>query len=363
MRPAEARTTVAGAGFLVVLLAVAGVVIARTPGDVLGGTDSSPSAFVMPSGEVEYTLVPGASAAEIGSELEAAGVIQSGRQFELLVSLMGVHNVIQADTYVFQRGMPAAAVIDRMVRGEAVPEVRLTFPEGIRIEEMAAIVEESGFATAGAFLEAVAAAEVPAGLLGVIPDGAGYERFQGFLFPDTYGMPVNATAADLVAYMLDTMAQRFSTELREAAAAQNLTPYEAVALASVVEREAVIADERPLIAGVFYNRLREGAPLEADPTTQFAIALDPASVAEFGYWKRELTQADLDNPSPYNTRVNAGLPPGPITNPGLAAIEAVAHPATTDYYYFFANAKEGDGSHVFAVTLDEHIQNVATYGE
>lgn len=362
MNSPEARTTAIGAAAVLGLILIAWLVIAATPGDVLGGVASEPQVVTTPTGEVEYLLSPGSGASAIGAELEAAGVIRSGRQFELLVSLMGVHNQIQADTYVFERGMPAVTVIDRMVNRETVEVVRLTFPEGIRIEEMAAIVEASGFTTAQAFLDAVAVAEIPAGLVGVIPEGEGYPRFQGFLFPDTYLLPVNAGPADLVRLMLDTMAQRFPEDLRTAAAAQGLTPFETIVLAAIVEREAVLPEERALIAGVFYNRLRDGMALGADPTTQFAVALDPASVAEYGYWKLELTTEDVNNPSPYNTRVNAGLPPGPITNPGLAAIEAVAKPETTTYYYFVADATKGDGSHVFAETFEEHQQNIALYG-
>ena len=133
-------------------------------------------------------------------------------------------------------------------------------------------------------------------------------------------------------------------------------------LASIVEREAALASERPLIAGVFYNRLAAGDLIGADSTTQFAVALDPASVAAYGYWKTDLTLEDVQNPSPYNTRAVAGLPPGPITNPGLASIQAVAEPTDTKYYYFVANARLGDGSHVFSETQDEQDRNTAEYG-
>jgi UPF0755 protein len=134
-------------------------------------------------------------------------------------------------------------------------------------------------------------------------------------------------------------------------------------LAAIVEREAVLPEERPLIAGVFFNRLRAGDLIGADPTVQFAASLDPESVALYGYWKKALTILDLENPSPYNTRLFAGMPPGPITNPSLASIEAVAYPEDTDYYYFVANAVAADGSHKFAVTEAEHIRNIAEYGE
>jgi UPF0755 protein len=175
-------------------------------------------------------------------------------------------------------------------------------------------------------------------------------------------MPVGSTADDLVAYMLRILARRFTADMRTAAQSHGLNPHQALTLASIVEREAVVAEERPLIAGVFYNRLDAGDALGADPTVQFAVSQQPGSVAEFGYWKKELTAADLEIDSPYNTRKNAGLPPGPIANPGLAAIEAVAYPESTKLYYFVANAKANDGSHVFAETLAEHEQNIQLYG-
>ena len=125
------------------------------------------------------------------------------------------------------------------------------------------------------------------------------------------------------------------------------------------EREAQVAEERPIIADVFLKRLRRGMPLEADPTVQYALGNDPASVTRHGYWKQELTEADLEVDSPYNTYRNTGLPPGPICNPGLDSIEAVVRPAQTNYLYFVARA---DGSHVFAETLEEHLRNIEQYG-
>jgi UPF0755 protein len=131
-----------------------------------------------------------------------------------------------------------------------------------------------------------------------------------------------------------------------------------VALAGIVEREAVVAAERPIIASVFQNRLREGIALQADPTVQYAITEDSASVALYGYWKAELTVDDLAFDSLYNTYVYAGLTPGPIANPGLDAIQSVIRPAQTQFLYFVA---KGDGTHAFAETLDEHLANIERY--
>jgi UPF0755 protein len=204
-------------------------------------------------------------------------------------------------------------------------------------------------------MAAVGRAVPPDEIAATLPEGA---NLQGYLFPDTYILPVGATADELVLLMLETFLARFTPELREQAASHGLNMHQAVTLAAIVEREAAVPEERPVIAGVFYNRLEAADLLQTDPTVQYSVAeLDPLSVQTYGWWKQELTVEDLAIDSPYNTYKYPGLPPGPITNPGLAPLEAVANPAETDYYYFVADAKTGDGSHLFAVTLEEHEAN------
>jgi UPF0755 protein len=272
---------------------------------------------------------------------------------------MGLQDQLSAGDHRLKLNSSVVEVIDLLTVKVGVDTIRVTFPEGIRIEEMAVRAQEAGFGLAEEFLEAVDRAELPPSLQGAIPEG---QDRQGYLFPDTYILPVGSTMDDLVSLMLETFDERFSPELRAAVEARGLTIHAAVTLASIIEREAVLAEERPLMAGVFFNRLAAGDTLGADPTVQFALAQDPASVAEFGYWKREITLEDLEIDSPYNTRKFPGMPPGPITNPGLASIQAVANATTTDLYYFVADAKKGDGSHVFAVTFEEHQANIALYG-
>jgi UPF0755 protein len=157
--------------------------------------------------------------------------------------------------------------------------------------------------------------------------------------------------------MVDDFGQRVSPALRASMEANGLTDYQGVTLASIVEREAVAPAERPIIASVYYNRLKRGMKLQADPTVQYALLKDDGSAAN-GFWKHSLTFADLAVPSPYNTYQVTGLPPGPICNPGLDSLEAVAHPATTDFLYFVAKS---DGTHAFARTLQEQEDNVARY--
>jgi len=349
----------AGIVFTIVVILMASFCVAGTP-DVQLGSDLVPVATPASDREqVGYTLPEGRSAKDIGKDLERLGVLKSGQQFEFLVSLMGVQRQLSTGDYLLRKNSSALTVVSELTVQEAVPVLKVTFPEGIRIEEMAVIAETAGFGTREAFLEAASRAVLPPGFAPTLPQGA---TLQGYLFPDTYIMPVGSTPDELIAYMLRVLEQRFSPELRAAAQARGLDPHQALTLASVVEREAVVASERPLIAGVFFNRLAASDALGADPTVQYAVSLQPGAVEKFGWWKKDLTLEDLELDSPYNTRKFPGLPPGPIANPGLASIEAVANPATTDFYYFVADAKLNDGSHRFAVTFPEHERNIALYG-
>jgi UPF0755 protein len=350
-------------GVLAVLVAVAVLVAAYvmsgTP-DSIEGRDIPATGAATPGDTVAYRIEEDQSAADIGRDLEELGVITSGERFETLVDVMGLAGQLAAGDHLLRSGSPTISVVRALTVQESGPTVRLTFPEGIRFEEMAEIVEEAELATAAEFIAAVAAAEPPAEIAATLPAGA---SLQGYLFPDTYILPVGSTAEDLVVLMLETFLLRFDSGLRAAAAEHGLDMHQAVTLAAIVEREAVIPEERPLIAGVFYNRLEAGDLIGADPTVQYAVAeLDPLSVQRHGWWKQEITLEDLALDSPYNTRKFPGLPPGPITNPGLASLEAVARPEETDFYYFVADAKKGDGSHVFAVTAEEHAANEAQYG-
>lgn len=353
--------TVIGTAVVVLGVILAAYAISRSPRDALPEGSRGP-VVPAPAGDVAgYTLPSDRSAAQIGDDLEELGVIRSGEQFRLLVSLMGVEKKLSAGDYSLPRGISAVTAIQAITVKDSVPTRRVTFPEGIRIEEMAVIAEAAGFGTREEFLQAAAAAKLPADLLDGFPEG---ESLQGYLFPDTYILPIGSTPANLVDLMIKTFARRFTPEMRSAAAARGLSIHRIVTMAAIVEREAVLEAERPLIAGVFYNRLAAGDILGADPTTQFALTVtDPTSVAVNGWWKKELTQVDLDTNSPYNTRRVAGLPPGPITNPGLASLEAALNPTETTLYFFVADAKKADGSHRFAETQAEHDRNIAEVGQ
>lgn len=330
-------------------------VIAGTPGAVL--QDEPPiAALPTPSGSDVATLevAEGDGAGDIGRRLEEAGVIRSARLFDILAALMGVEDEMVAGRYEFDRGMPTLQVIGRLRLGATMPLV-VTVPEGLRSEEVALLMERGGIVSADEFRRALAPEEYDFDFLAERPPGAGLE---GYLFPATYGFSRGVRAEEAVRPMLAAFDTQMAPELRQAAQDTGLTLHQAVTLASIVEREAVKADERPLIAGVFLNRLRLGMRLDADPTVQYALANDPASVERFGFWKQGLTLEDLQVDSPYNTYVNGELPPGPICNPGLSSLEAVANPEQTSYLYFVARE---DGSHVFAETFEEHLRNVEQY--
>jgi UPF0755 protein len=183
---------------------------------------------------------------------------------------------------------------------------------------------------------------------------AGKSTAEGFLYPDTYVMPRTTGVYQLVGELLRNFSQHLSPDLRQGFDRQGLSVYEAVTLASIVEREAVNEDEAPMIASVYLNRLRLPMKLDADPTVQYAIGYNPVQRT---WWTNPLGAADLHTISPFNTYVNEGLPPTPIANPGLEALSAVAHPAESDYYYFSARC-DGSGYHEFARTFEEHLQHI-----
>jgi UPF0755 protein len=181
---------------------------------------------------------------------------------------------------------------------------------------------------------------------------------EGFLFPETYNVPFDIPTATIITLMLDTFNARVTEATRQKAAAQKLTISEVLTLASIVEREAVAANERPIIASVFLNRIKKKIFLQSDSTAQYALGYQTATKQ---WWKSPVTIEELTGvKSPYNTYLNAGLPPGPICNPSLASIVGAADPAQTDYLFFFA---KGDGTHVFAKTFEEHLQNQQKYGK
>ncbi len=295
---------------------------------------------------------------DIANMLEEQGVIDSAIQFRVLAELMGYEGVLQAGEYEFDPGTPALQVVYRMRSGIVSP-LFVTVIEGWRLEEIADALDEQGVISRQEFLKAAVA--------GNFDDDFGFLRrlgsatpLEGYLFPATYFYRRDDSAEDVIQQMLQAMDDNFTQDLRSQALDRGLTMHAVLTLASIIEREAMVPEERPIMAQVFLKRGRLGIPLEADPTVQYALADDPGSVTKFGYWKAPLAGDDLELDSPYNTYRVAGLPPTPIAAPRLDSIIAIIEPADTGYLYFVAIGDE-DGSHAFAETLEEHQRNIEEY--
>ncbi len=295
-------------------------------------------------GEQFVTIDNGSSVSAMGRRLAEAGVVRDVRAFQIAARIKGAEKRLQAGEYRFDRAATAFEVVDRIARGDVFVRP-ITFPEGRTAAEMAALYEERGFGPAADFS---AAADDPARIRALDPAAPDLE---GYLFPSTYRMARNATARSLVQLMVQSFEKAFDADLRAAAAAQGLSVREAVTLASLVEEEAQKPDERPMISAVYHNRLRIGMGLQCDATVIYAMQ-------RAGRWNGNITRADLDMDSPYNTYRYRGLPPGPIANPGGASLEAAVKPAGVPYLYYVSR---NDGSHAFATTLDEHNRNVQQY--
>jgi UPF0755 protein len=309
--------------------------------------------------EVDFEVHPGETTADIARHLAEAGLIRSAGLFQLWARFRQMDGRLEAGHYRLRSDMSMNDILERLVLPPERDEKTFTIIEGLRLEEVAESLEAQGIVPADDFLAALQQLYA-ADFLADRPEGASLE---GYLFPDTYRVPRHITATQVVALMLENFGQKVTPEMREQARARGMTLHQVITLASIVEREAVLDWERPIIASVYLNRLKQGMLLQADPTVQYALGYDARS----GRWWPDLNDfrrlgvsslAEIDHV--YNTYRYPGLPPGPICNPGLAAIRAVLEPAETDYYFFVAK-NDGSNEHVFARTLEEHNANVQRY--
>lgn len=324
--------------------------------------DSRTEELAQPAGSgnlpVSFSIAPGETADSIVANLAAAGLLNDTELFGNYVRYHGLDSGLEAGDFLLSPQMTIPELAEALTEGK-LREIDLRLLEGWRMEEMANYLATVNAAQIDAdeFL-AIARRQAPFDLSGYdflasLPPEA---TLEGFLFPDTYRVPPDADAAYLVDKMLQNFGSRVTPAMRQAYGFYGLNLREAVTLASIVEREAVVHEERPLIANVFLNRISQEMKLEADPTVQYALGYDAASGK---WWKNPLTLDDLAFDSPYNTYVAPGLPPGPIANPGLASLQAVAEPAQTDYIFFVVDCTAvTPGSHVFSVTYEEHLANV-----
>ena len=322
-----------------------------SPEAVAGGLVGGPQVTVRAAAQmVTVRVEPGASAAEIARDLEAAGVIGGERRFNLLLEFTGWGPELRAGRYEFERGTPALEVIRRLREG-LTNERLFTVPEGLRLEEIGELLGDEGVASIDDWEQALRGPR-PEQILETRPEGA---SLLGYLLPASYPLGGDTTADDLVAAMIAALAEQLTDELLAEAEDGGHSLHDLLTLASIVEKEAVEPDEQPLIASVFLNRLDLGVALQADPTVQFAAASNESGGS--GWWP-EIFEVDLERDSPYNTYRYPGLPPGPIANPGIGAIIAVIRPASTEYLYFVARC-DGSERHDFGETLDQHMVNVA----
>lgn len=300
---------------------------------------------------VNVVIPSGASVREISGLLENAGVIRNAELFSLYVRYKGVSSQLKAGEYSFTPGQSNDDIIAAMVEGNVVERAaRFTIPEGWNVEQIADHLASKGLVDREVFLREVNYGSFPDfPFVAQIPQNEQRTyRLEGYLFPETYEVKEGASEREIIAMMLAQFQKEWKDEWTEELKAKHLTMDQAVVLASIVEREVVVDKERPIVAGVFYNRLRDNWPLQADATVQFVL----------GKQKERLTYEDLKVDSPYNTYTNPGLPPGPIANPGRESLAAVIYPEEHDYY-FYVTKKDGSSEHYFARTLAEHNQNNA----
>ncbi len=295
------------------------------------------------SPRVELTIPQGATLGEIADLLEQNGVIRSAGFFELRARLAGRSGELRPGRYEMRQDLSYIAALDALEQGVPPNVVQITVPEGRSRREIAPLVQR----LPGNYVRATRRSP----LLSPRRYGApGARSLEGFLFPATYELKKGQPVRRLVNKQLTEFKRNFGEIDLSYARRRNLTPYDVLTIASLVEREASLAKERPIIASVIYNRLRQDIRLDIDATTRFAV----------NNWTQPLKQSEIDNPSPYNTRVVSGLPPGPIGNPGLDSIRAAARPARTEYLFYVAVIC-GEGRHRFAATNDEFLRYVNEY--
>jgi UPF0755 protein len=298
-------------------------------------------AVYLPTGPNEQKFVqlrPGSSARKIASDLKKAGMIRSQYAFMLWHYLHG-HKALKAGEYTFDHPARLHEVYDRVARGDIYVHL-LVVPEGFNVYDIAHAIEDAGLGRRDDFLKL---ARTDVSLIRDLDPQA--PTLEGYLFPDTYRVTRTQSLHDIAAMMV----HRFRQAAREVGLNQDY--HTLVTMASIVEKETAVDAERPEVASVFYNRLKRHMTLSTDPTVIYAALLNDR-------YRGTIYRSDLQYDSPYNTYRNTGLPPGPISNPGKASLQAAMHPASTDYLYFVS---DNQGHHRFSSTPEEHARNVAAY--
>lgn len=287
-----------------------------------------------------FVIAPGEPVVEIAQNLKEAGLIKNQLAFRFLVSRMGIGEEIQAGDFRLSPAMTSFEIAEELTHGAI--DIWVTFPEGLRVEEQAEIVEKT--------------------LKTSTNDVYQFDKNQyielaqeGYMFPDTYLIPKDATAADVVALLKNTFNVKVDPTMFTDASQNNLSEKQLLTLASIIEREAETQEEKPIIAGILINRLKNGIALQVDATVQYAIGKSRDQKT----WWPQITQSDYQKVrSSYSTYQIVGLPPGPIASPGLDSIKAAANPQSTDYLYYL---HDSDGNIHYAKTIEEHNKNIQEY--
>ena len=295
-------------------------------------------------GPIEQVAIPtGSSFAVVTDSLAAHRVIEHPKWFKLLARVRGLDRSVRAGVYQLPRGSSAWSVMDALKRGDQLM-LRITVPEGLTLAEIAPIAKEALEIPTDSFM---AAANDPVSASAFVE---GAMSFEGLLLPETYLVPAGVTARGLVRIMAQQGLEVWDPAWTSRLDSLGMTRLHLLALASIIEGEARVNSERSVISAVYWNRIRKGMALQADPTVQYAIQMATGSR------KSRLLLKDYGFPSPYNTYLNTGLPPGPVNSPGKASIEAALYPAPVPYLFFVA---AGDGHHVFTRTYGEHLRAIA----
>lgn len=294
----------------------------------------------------QVTIPKGSSVMQIADLLEQQGIIKNAGLFSLYAKWQGLAGELKAGDYQLHTAESVQEILQRMSKGDVYADsIRITIPEGWNVEQIAAFVEQKGLGKKDVFLREInqgAFPEYP--FVASIPKQQGRKhRLEGYLFPETYEVPKGATEREIISRMLAQFQKEMKPEWIDTLKKRKMSVDDAVTLASIVEREVVVDKERPVVAGVYYNRLRDDWLLQADATVQYVL----------GKQRDRITYADLKIDNPYNTYKHPGLPPGPIANPGRESLQAVVQPATHDYY-FYVTKKDGTQEHYFSKTFAEH---------
>lgn len=298
---------------------------------------------------VTLEITKGSTTGDISQMLQQNGLIKNAFVFRLWVYSQGAAGKLKAGTYLIKQGLSSHEILALLTNGNGASNtVRFTIPEGFTLEQTADLLGEKGIVNKEKFIKAADEDTFDLPFLKNIPQTPGVKhRLEGYLFPDTYEIYKGATEHEIILLMLKQFDDSLTPEMRKKISAQGMTLPQVVTVASLVEREARVAKERPVIAGVIYNRLHKQPPmmLQVDATVQYVLG-----------HKEELTLQDLQIDSPYNTYKNFGLPPGPIASPGLDSLMAAIAPEHNDYF-FYVTKKDGSGEHFFAKTYEEQLRN------